>query len=121
KDVEIAVQVTGVEARREHAVERNLELFEDPARPAGVHRAAIAVPQADAGYAQPARVAGSVGAGAGEVDAEIPRDALERRAIHAAGAHVVRAGLERRRLWAFHAERVCVWFVQGPDLGASGQ
>ncbi len=45
--VVLRVQVAGVELWREHPIERELELFQDPARPAGVHRPAILIPEAD--------------------------------------------------------------------------
>ena len=52
----LRVQVAGVERRREHDLERELVLLEEPARPAGRHRAAVVVPQPDARRLQPARV-----------------------------------------------------------------
>ena len=58
QDVVARVQAAGVEHRREHDLERELELFEQPADPARWHRAAVLVDQADArlatGRASPA-------------------------------------------------------------------
>ena len=48
----LLAQVAGVERLRKHDLERELELLEQPARPAGRHRSAVGVPQADAHRAQ---------------------------------------------------------------------
>src|SRR5207237_2402173 len=51
----LRAQVAGVELRREHAIERILELLENPARPAGVHRSAVLIPQTNARRAETTR------------------------------------------------------------------
>ncbi len=46
--IERRIEIARVELRREHACERELELLEQPARPARFHGSAVAIPEADA-------------------------------------------------------------------------
>src|SRR5690606_40905684 len=48
EDVEVVVEIAGIEPLGIHDLERELELLHDPARPAGGHGAAVAVPQRNA-------------------------------------------------------------------------
>ena len=77
--VEFLAQIPLVQFRRVDDLERELELFEQPPRPAGRHRSAVAVPQADSSRLERDRFLPRRFLGADESRAERRRDLLQSR------------------------------------------
>src|SRR5207237_6568479 len=80
EDVEPAGEAARVQRLRVHDLERELELLEQPARPAGGHRPAVAIREADPELAQLRDVAGGRRSDRFDADAEIRGELLDDRA-----------------------------------------
>ena len=92
--VVLAREVSRVEALRVHDLERELELFEQPARPAGRHRPAVLIRERDAQLAELDRVGGVTPEGAGRSSRPDPSpSSAVRRGVRHAGSRRRRAAL----------------------------
>ena len=92
EDVVLVVQVAAIELRCEDAPEAELELLQEPARPACGHRATVRVPQPDARRAKFRRIRGRRRGGCVERDAELLRTLLHDARCRRRCMHVKRTG-----------------------------
>src|SRR4051812_11750721 len=135
--VEFFAQATAVELRRINNLKRIFELFQEPARPARRHRAAVAVPQANTHAIQLRRLFAGSGRCASKSRAKLRGDALETRQRRWLGwnkKHAGRVGVTLYGEWLLQAphflacseqavdgaERIVGFGVQEESRGAGG-